>query len=60
VPIAVMSKREQRKDGEATFRPAHPATRIGDTYFIGSLFWLEAGTKYIVGFAVEFGRVDCR
>ena len=40
---------EWRKVGETAFRPAHPLTRISDGYFVGSLFWLEPGKKYVVG-----------
>jgi len=37
-----------RPNGESSFRPAHPLTRIDPTHFVGSLFWLNPGTDYEV------------
>jgi parallel beta-helix repeat protein len=30
------------------YQPGHPLSRIDDTHFVGSLFWLEPGTEYEV------------
>ncbi len=32
----------------ADFQPGHPLSRVSDTRFVGSLFWLDPGTAYDV------------
>jgi parallel beta-helix repeat protein len=39
---------ELQPPGSATFLPAHPAVRIDDTHFVGSLFDLAPDTEYAV------------
>ncbi len=37
-----------RVNGSGAYRQGFPLSRIGDTRFVGSLFWLEPGTAYDV------------
>ncbi len=37
---------EYRVDGSGAYRRSFPLSRVSDTRFAGSLFWLEPGTDY--------------
>jgi hypothetical protein len=37
-----------KRQAETAFRSGHPLVRIDGTHFVGSLFWLTAGTMYDV------------
>jgi hypothetical protein len=37
-----------RVSGSGSYRPGFPLSRVADTRFVGSLFWLEPGTVYDV------------
>ncbi|HUW14751.1 MAG TPA: hypothetical protein VM537_33840, partial [Anaerolineae bacterium] len=37
-----------RASGSGTYRQGFPLSRVADTRFVGSLFWLEPGTAYDV------------
>jgi len=39
---------EYRTSGSGTWRQGWPLSRVSDTSFVGSLFWLEPGTAYDV------------
>jgi len=39
---------DRQPPGGSVFTPAHPAVRIDDTHFVGSLFGLEPGTSSVV------------
>lgn len=39
---------EWRRQGEVSFRSGHPLTRIDETHFVGSLFWLSPAQGYEV------------
>lgn len=39
---------EWRRQGDPAFRAGHPLVRVDATHFVGSLFWLDAGTNYEV------------
>ena len=51
-----ISNLEYRLSGEAIYRQGFPLTRVADTRFVGSLFWLEPGSIYDV--KVSFSDPD--
>jgi len=51
-----ISNLEYRLLGESNYRQGFPLTRVADTRFVGSLFWLEAGSIYDV--RVSFSDPD--
>ena len=47
---------EYRASGDAIYRQGFPLTRVADTRFVGSIFWLEPGSAYDV--RVSFADPD--
>ncbi len=51
-----LSNLEYRLSGESSYRQGFPLTRVADTRFVGSLFWLTPGSSYEV--RVSFSDPD--